>query len=47
MIVKPLKREPTPYYHQIAAILGSKITGGELRAGGRLPSSRICGHRAA
>ncbi len=43
MITKPLKRGPTPYYHQIAAILRGKMTGGELRVGDRLPSEgKLC-----
>ncbi len=39
-----LNRGPTPYYHQIEAILRDKISGGELRVGDRLPSEeRLCG----
>jgi DNA-binding GntR family transcriptional regulator len=34
----PLKRGPTPYYHQIAAILRDQIDRGALRVGERMPS---------
>ena len=33
-----LRRGPTPYYHQISAILRDKIANGELRKGDRVPS---------
>lgn len=33
-----LRRGPTPYYHQIGAIIREKIANGELRSGDRIPS---------
>ena len=36
--MRPLKRGPTPYYHQIGAILREKIENGELSEGERVPS---------
>lgn len=33
-----LRRGPTPYYHQIGAIVRQKIANGELRSGERIPS---------
>lgn len=33
-----LRRGPTPYYHQISAILRERITNGEFRPGDRVPS---------
>jgi len=36
--MKPLKRGPIPYYHQIEAILREKIMSGELAAGSRVAS---------
>ena len=33
-----LRRGPTPYYHQIGAIIREKIANGELRSGERIPS---------
>jgi GntR family transcriptional regulator len=33
-----LRRGPTPYYHQISAIIRDKIAYGELRKGDRVPS---------
>ena len=36
--MKPLKRGPIPYYHQIEAILREKIVSGELPAGSRIAS---------
>ena len=33
-----LRRGPTPYYHQIGAIIREKIANGELRTGERIPS---------
>ena len=37
-MAKPLKRGPTPFYHQIRAIFREKIENGELRPGERFPS---------
>lgn len=34
----PLQRGPTPYYHQISAILRERINNGEFRPGDRVPS---------
>lgn len=36
--MKPLKRGPMPYYHQIEAILREKMASGELAAGSRVAS---------
>jgi GntR family transcriptional regulator len=33
-----LRRGPTPYYHQIGAIIREKIVNGELRSGDRIPT---------
>lgn len=33
-----LRKGPTPYYHQIGAIVREKIANGELRSGERIPS---------
>jgi GntR family transcriptional regulator len=38
MPVKPLKRGPTPLYHQISAILRNRIEEGDLRVGERIPT---------
>lgn len=36
--MKPLKRGPTPYYHQIETILRDQISSGKFHAGDRIPS---------
>ncbi len=41
--MRPLKRGPTPYYHQIEEILRDKISSGELRVGDRIPSEADLG----
>ncbi len=41
--MRPLKRGPTPYYHQIEEILRDKISSGELRVDDRIPSEADLG----